>query len=58
MERLSLDAFKKEVGTEKKGKKNELGNLTGGILGACHTCENGMPGCEETDNHWHFSWEW
>ena len=36
MERLSLDAFKVEAETKKEEKTNELENLSGGILGACH----------------------
>jgi hypothetical protein len=33
MNRLSLDAFKEQV-----RETQELENLTGGILGACHGC--------------------
>ena len=47
MERLSLDAFKAEV--ETKETTNELVELTGGVLGACHCT---ICGGDDGNNLW------
>ena len=47
MERLSLDAFKEEV--ETKENTNELEELAGGVLGACHCSHCGG---DDGDNLW------